>query len=317
MSETEKRKTENRRPAGNGRSASQGSSRTNSGRSRGEAERRTYSGTRSDTGRRTTGGNRSDSERRTTSGTRGGSERRTSGSSKGEYSRSEYSRSEYSVKSSSGNNRAHKGKRTREAQVKRQKILLLIWLCFLVIVLVGVVLFIKNKDAILDDLGWGKQTIYEVDADPEINQLVRNYYTAYAACDQKTLQSLVVDATQFDDMSILEKKAEIVTAYDNLKVYTIPGLTEDAKVVYVLSNLSIVNVISKPLDISKPPLYVVKKEGGYLIDNTTLSSDVQNLFESLNQKEDIQKLMQQVKDDQQKCAAEDETFKDFYERLWK
>ena len=311
MSETDKRKTENRRSTGSSRSASDtrssGSSRTNSGRSRGDSAPRTTGGTRS-----SSGSSRSNSGRTTSGGTRNGSERRTSGSG-----RSEYSRNEYSGRSSSGTSRPRKGKRTREAQVKRQKTLLLIWLCFLVIVLAGVILFIKNKDAILDDLGWGKQTIYEVDADPEINQLIRNYYTAYASCDQKTLQSLVVDPTQFDDMSILEKKAEIVTAYDNLKVYTIPGLNENSKVVYVLSNLSIVNVISKPLDISKPPLYVVKKEGGYLIDNTTLSSDVQNLFESLNQKEDIQKLMQQVKDDQQKCAAEDETFKDFYERLWK
>ena len=316
MSETDKKKTENRRSTGSSHSASgtrsSGSSRTDSGRSRGDSAPRTTGGTRS-----SSGSSRSNSGRTTSGGTRNGSERRTSGSGRSEYSRSEYSRNEYSGRSSSGTSRPRKGKRTREAQVKRQKTLLLIWLCFLVIVLAGVILFIKNKDAILDDLGWGKQTIYEVDADPEINQLIRNYYTAYASCDQKTLQSLVVDPTQFDDMSILEKKAEIVTAYDNLKVYTIPGLNENSKVVYVLSNLSIVNVISKPLDISKPPLYVVKKEGGYLIDNTTLSSDVQNLFESLNQKEDIQKLMQQVKDDQQKCAAEDETFKDFYERLWK
>lgn len=309
MSETDKRKTENMRSAGSSRSASgsrsSGSSRTNSERSRSEATRKAAGQSRSNSGRTTSGGNRN------------GSERRPTGSSRSRNSRSEYSRSEYSGRNSSGNHSPRKGKRTREAQVKRQKTLLLIWFCFLVIVLAGVILFIKNKDAILDDLGWGKQTIYEVDADPEINQLIRNYYTAYASCDQKTLQSLVVDPTQFDDMSILEKKAEIVTAYDNLKVYTIPGIAENEKVVYVLSNLSIVNVISKPLDISKPPLYVVKKEGGYLIDNTTLSSDVQNLFESLNQKEDIQKLMQQVKDDQQKCAAEDETFKDFYERLWK
>ena len=303
MNERE-RKTENRRPAGNSRSTSgsrsSGSSRTNSGRSSKDAVRKTYASTRSASGRSGSAESRGDSQRK------------SSGSSRNEYVRNEYTGSRTNK---SGGNR--KGKRSREAQVKRQKTLLLIWLCFLVIVLAGVILFIKNKDAILDDLGWGKQTIYEVDADPEINQLIRNYYTAYASCDQKTLQSLVIDPTQFDDMSILEKKAEIVTSYDNLKVYTIPGLTEDTKVVYVLSNLSIVNVISKPLDISKPPLYVVKKEGGYLIDNTTLSSEVQNLFESLNQKEDIQKLMQQVKDDQQKCAAEDETFKDFYERLWK
>lgn len=42
----------------------------------------------------------------------------------------------------------------------------------------------------------------------EINDLVSKYLTAKAACDQATLQSLVMDPTEFDDMSVLENSAK-------------------------------------------------------------------------------------------------------------
>ena len=205
----------------------------------------------------------------------------------------------------------------RKKQVRTRKILLVVWSIFFILLAFGIYFFVKNKDELMGDMGVQKSTIYEENAVPEINKLITDYYTAYASCDQKTLKTLVVDPSQFDNMSILEKKADIVTAYNNLKVYTIPGAAADETVVYVMFNLSIVNVISQPLDITRPPLYVVKKEGGYVIDNTTLRSEVQNLIESLNQKPDIQELMKQVRDDQEKCVADDQTFKEFYDRLWK
>ena len=216
----------------------------------------------------------------------------------------------------SGNVRRRK-KIDRKRQVRIRKMLLIVWSIFLVLLAFGIYFFVRNKDKLMGDMGVKKSTIYEENAVPEINKLITDYYTAYAACDQKTLKTLVVDPSQFDNMSILEKKADIVTAYNNLKVYTIPGAAADETVVYVMFNLSIVNVISQPLDITRPPLYVVKKGGGYVIDNTTLRSEVQNLIESLNQKQDILDLMKQVHDDQEKCVADDQTFKEFYDRLWK
>ena len=60
---------------------------------------------------------------------------------------------------------------------------------------------------------------------------------------------------------------------------------------------------------------MVKKESGYLIDNSALRKDVLDYIASIEQKPDIQELAQMVKADQEKCAAEDETFRDFYKRL--
>ena len=112
-----------------------------------------------------------------------------------------------------------------------------------------------------------------------------------------------------------KKSKDDMTAYNNLKLYTIPGVTPDATVVYVLTNISIANVVSTPLDIIQPPLYLLKKDGGYVIDNSTLSTEILDYINSLDQKEDIRELMKLVREDQEKCLKEDETFRQFYERL--
>ncbi len=197
-----------------------------------------------------------------------------------------------------------------------KKLLLVIWIVFIVCLGIEVTLIIKNKDTLMKDLGFTKTYIYEENANEEINQLIQKYYSAYSSCDQKVLQSLVVDPSRFDDMYIVEQKATVVTGYSNLKVYTIPGLTPDATIVYVMKNLQIANVVSQPLDIVTTPMYVLKTDKGYLIDNTPLSTDIMNRFEELNQKEDIQALFRMVKEDQERCLREDETFKSFYDKLY-
>ncbi len=209
--------------------------------------------------------------------------------------------------SESSNNR-------REKQLKMRKRLLIMWAIFIPVLIVVIIFFIKNKDEVMEDIGLKEAHIYEVDANPEVNKLITDYFTAYAACDQMTLKNLVVDPSQYDDMTIVQKKAEVVTGYNNIKCYTIKGLTEDTLVVYTVANISIANVVSTPLDMN-PALYVIKKDGKYLIDNSALSKEVTDYIAAMNQKADIVDLMQMVKDDQEKCIAEDETFRNFYNRL--
>ncbi len=206
-------------------------------------------------------------------------------------------------------------KLSRQRQVRMRKRLLIMWAIFIPVLVVAILFIVKNKDELIDDFTT-EEHIYQVDANPEINKLVSDYLTAYAACDQMTLKKLVVDPSGFDDMTIVQKKAAVVTGYKNIKCYTVPGMTEDATIVYAVANISIANVVSTPLDMN-PALYVVKKESGYLIDNTALNKDVLNYIASTNQKPDIVDLMTTVKQDQEKCASDDETFRKFYEKLTK
>ena len=161
----------------------------------------------------------------------------------------------------------------RKKQVKMKKMLIIMWAVFIPIVVVVAIFLFKNKDEVMEDMGLKGEKIYEQDAYPEVNDLVKNYFTAYAACDQMTLKGLVTDPSQYDDMTIVQKKAEVVTGYSNIKCYTIKGVNEGEMVVYVVSNISIANVVSTPLEMN-PALYLVKKGNGAsrtLIATTALS----------------------------------------------
>ncbi len=204
----------------------------------------------------------------------------------------------------------------RKKQVKMKKMLIIMWAVFIPIVVVVAIFLFMNKDEVMEDMGLKGGKIYEQDAYPEVNDLVKNYFTAYAACDQMTLKGLVTDPSQYDDMTIVQKKAEVVTGYSNIKCYTIKGVNEGEMVVYVVSNISIANVVSTPLEMN-PALYLVKKGNGYLIDNTALDKQVSDYIANLNKNADIVDLKQMVKDDQQKCLSQDPTFKEFYDRLTK
>ena len=151
-------------------------------------------------------------------------------------------------------------KKSRTRQVRRQKKLLIMWAIFVPILVIVVLFFVKNKDEVLEDIGLKESHIYEKENNPDIEKLVNEYFTAYAACDQTKLKTLVVDPSKFDDMTLVQKKAAVVTGYNNIKCYMIKGQETDTMVVYVLANISIANVVSTPLDMN-PALYVVDEDG--------------------------------------------------------
>ena len=62
----------------------------------------------------------------------------------------------------------------------------------------------------------------------EINQLVNNYLLARTKADQTTLQRLVTDPSEFDDMKSIEIAAEYITAYNKTTCYIANGYTADS-----------------------------------------------------------------------------------------
>ena len=76
----------------------------------------------------------------------------------------------------------------------------------------------------------------------EINDLVSKYLTAKVACDQATLQSLVTDPTEFDDMSVLESSAKYLKGFEDTTCYLADGYAEGEYVVVELSYMDIADV---------------------------------------------------------------------------
>lgn len=154
---------------------------------------------------------------------------------------------------------------------------------------------------------------YQTNANPDINALIADYYSALASKDQAVLKTLVTDPSEFDDMTDVLAKAAVVTGYSNINCYTLDGLLENETIVYVVSNISIKSVDSKPLDISR--FYVVNTEAGYLIYNEPYNPELNNFITERDEEADIQALYQTVQDNINKCIEEDESFATFYDRV--
>lgn len=197
--------------------------------------------------------------------------------------------------------------------------LLFAWLVFVLLVVVFYFYFMDklpffNKDkneTTTEALDY--EITYETNAHEDINKLISDYYQAMAACDQATLQSLVVDASVFDDMRFYEEKQKVMTEYKNINVYTLPGYFTGDYVAYVTYDSVIVDVNSPLADIQC--YYISNTDKGYKINNTKLDpAIVTYMNEQLNQA-DIQGLYKSVKDKVDECLELDPTFKAFYDNL--
>lgn len=197
--------------------------------------------------------------------------------------------------------------------------IVLAWLLFILLTLVFVFYF-------KDDLKLGKETTeltevtrsekqleYEINSDIKINSLMSEYYSALAVCDQAKLKTLVLDPSQFDDMDPYQRRANAITNYANINCYTVPGLTDDAVIVYVTCFLDIKDVNSKPLDISQ--LYIKKTENGYMIDNTKKDDQLAAYIAEKTNTPDIQELYGDVKANIDQCVQNDPTFAEFYNTI--
>ena len=200
----------------------------------------------------------------------------------------------------------------RKQELKKKKIVLAIWSVFIVVAIVGVILFIKNYGKLKKASNDKESKIYELNKNSDINFLVKRYLGALTGCDQETLKNLVTDPSQFDNMTIYISRSNNVTGYNNIDCYTVDGMTDDSKLVFVVANVSLKDVESKPKDIMV--FYVVNVDGKYLINNE-VDTKIQNHIEKMTVQKDIQEIYKMVKEDEDKCYEEDETLRKFYERI--
>lgn len=157
---------------------------------------------------------------------------------------------------------------------------------------------------------------YEKDAYSDLNEFIQEYYTSITSCNYKALQKMVTDSSVYKNDESLKKKAEFITGYSDITVYTKPSLEEGNYVAYVVSNVTISGVNSSLYDIQK--YYIVNGERGYMINNGTLSEELNDYIAKVTGDADIQKIYQSVKEKNEKLEAKDPTIKEqFYDILKK
>ena len=169
---------------------------------------------------------------------------------------------------------------------------------------------IGAPSAILMEASTGK-VIYEKDADKELNAFIGDYFKAITSCDNEKLQDMVTDSSEYSNNESLKKKAEFITGYDNITVYTKEGLEEGSYVAFVVSNLTIAGVNSSPYDIST--LYIVTGSQGFRIQNGTLPDEISKYIEKVKGDKDIQKIYKSIEKKNEALKEKDSSLQQFYE----
>lgn len=147
---------------------------------------------------------------------------------------------------------------------------------------------------------------FAVDAVPEINTLIENYYAAYAAGD---FEALATCATPISDIekSYITVVNEYIAGYNNIQCNTKSGLAADEYVVSV-----VVDIQFKGIEQTAPGVdffYVRKnEEGSYYIDNLyssrfnlafrelELDSQIEAFIAEYESQADVVKLLADVQD---------------------
>lgn len=155
---------------------------------------------------------------------------------------------------------------------------------------------------------------FQVDAIPEINELISSYYTAYAAGDVTALEALAQPISD-TEKSYIQVFSEYVDSYDNISCHTKTGLKDGEYVVSVYLEMKFKDVAT-----AAPGLdffYLRTNESGKLyIDNAysqfnqanmeeSTEADVQALINEFEQAEDVSQLQTEVQQKYDQAIAAD------------
>lgn len=155
---------------------------------------------------------------------------------------------------------------------------------------------------------------YQIDAYAEVNNLITQYYTAYAAGDVTALTALASPVSA-NEQSYITLFSQYVDEYQNIKCYTKSGLDANSYLVSVSMEIKFTGV-----DTTAPGLdffYVRTNEDGSLyIDNlysqynlanqeNALDTSVQSLIYKFENQEDVVTLQQEVQGRYDTAVASD------------
>ena len=159
---------------------------------------------------------------------------------------------------------------------------------------------------------------YEVDAHPEVKELVSTYYNSYAAGDIDKLASIAQPLTDMEK-SYIQMMNEHVESYSDVTCYTKEGLEEGSYLVSVTFNMHYSGTEGglPGMDF----FYLRTSEDGKLyIDNRysafnrqiqeqETEAEVDSLIAEFESGEDVQKLRTEIQDKYEQAVAADENLK--------
>ena len=128
-------------------------------------------------------------------------------------------------------------------------------------------------------------------ADSELQQLVEQYYTAVAAQDYDTLQSISESFTDEDKKKV--ENASAIESYNNIVVYSKKGLTDGTYIVYAYCDAKITGIETTAPRLEE--LYVLTNADGKLVfGDADSSQELQDYVLKMQTDADIQALVKDV-----------------------
>lgn len=152
----------------------------------------------------------------------------------------------------------------------------------------------------------------EENAYPEVNTLINSFYEAWGQKDIEKMKQLTDNLDAADEAKV--SNSTYIEGYNDITVYTKPGLTEDSYVVYASYKLKFTDINTEAPGLSQ--LYVIKNEdGSYIIHNDNSDEKINNYLQKVTQDKDVQELVSKVEDDLNAAIESDEDLKAFEEQL--
>ncbi len=145
----------------------------------------------------------------------------------------------------------------------------------------------------------------------EINDLVTNYYNPTAKLDENLLVEGVKENKKV--VKAISEKREGIEAYKNIKTYVRLGMEEKSYVVFSTYDMKFLNIDTLAPGMSV--LYVINKQGDYVIQEDTSAANLSVYINELSQEEEIVNIIEQVNTDLVNAMKRDDALKGFIEKL--
>lgn len=153
----------------------------------------------------------------------------------------------------------------------------------------------------------------QIDAFPEVNELMKKYYDAAAAGDVATIESIKT-AVDEKEKIIIEKKAEYIDSYPTVTCYTKSGPVADSYMVFAYYEVKLTD-----FEKTVPGLnawYVCKKDDGTLyINDDEQDEKLANYCKVISVQDDVVDLNNTVNVKFNEAVAEDEQLAAFLDLL--
>ena len=201
-----------------------------------------------------------------------------------------------------------------------KKIVMPIALVVLVIITVLVAVGLSKYDKAIEALETidvsqenAGTTVMELNAYPEVNDLISNYYDALEAGDAEAALAINSYLSESEQMYIVEM-GEFIDRFTALEVYTKPGPVEKSYVAYVFYEVKFVGS-----DVEGPGMaayYICcDEEGNYYINEDNESAEVTAYIEEISLQDDVVELKNRVSVAFNDLLANDLVFSQFYSDL--